>query len=274
MPWCPKCKNEYRDGFTVCSDCGSELVESLENNFVAIYFGAENELKEICAFMNSNGIHETKVVFDETENTYELLVVRNKNSEAQKQLRVYLTQIAAPRKLEEAKRIANLNQIEEAETETYDTPYQEADKKAEEYKSGADTLLIVGLLGIIVLILLNFDIIPISLTGFSKALVTGVLGVMFIIFFVMGITSRKSYKALKSQAVNEKEQKAELQTYLKENIQIKVFDKDLTEDKPTMEILYFRRIEKMKEMIIEKYPSLDSAFIDYVIEENYTEIFE
>ena len=27
MPWCPKCKTEYREGFTVCADCGSELVE-------------------------------------------------------------------------------------------------------------------------------------------------------------------------------------------------------------------------------------------------------
>ena len=26
MPWCPKCKTEYRDGFRVCADCGSELV--------------------------------------------------------------------------------------------------------------------------------------------------------------------------------------------------------------------------------------------------------
>ncbi len=26
MPWCPKCKTEYREGFKVCADCGSELV--------------------------------------------------------------------------------------------------------------------------------------------------------------------------------------------------------------------------------------------------------
>ena len=26
MPWCPKCKSEYREGFTVCADCGTELV--------------------------------------------------------------------------------------------------------------------------------------------------------------------------------------------------------------------------------------------------------
>lgn len=29
MPWCPKCKSEYRAGFTTCSDCGSTLVENL-----------------------------------------------------------------------------------------------------------------------------------------------------------------------------------------------------------------------------------------------------
>ncbi|ADY56576.1 hypothetical protein Sgly_2287 [Syntrophobotulus glycolicus DSM 8271] len=27
MPWCPKCKTEYRDEFQICSDCGSDLVE-------------------------------------------------------------------------------------------------------------------------------------------------------------------------------------------------------------------------------------------------------
>ncbi len=34
MPFCPNCKSEYRPGFAKCSDCESELVESLseENN--------------------------------------------------------------------------------------------------------------------------------------------------------------------------------------------------------------------------------------------------
>ncbi|MGH4120974.1 hypothetical protein [Clostridium sp.] len=30
MLWCPKCKCEYREGFTNCSDCGSELLEMIE----------------------------------------------------------------------------------------------------------------------------------------------------------------------------------------------------------------------------------------------------
>lgn len=27
--WCPKCKSEYRDGYLVCAECGSPLVEVL-----------------------------------------------------------------------------------------------------------------------------------------------------------------------------------------------------------------------------------------------------
>ena len=30
MPWCPKCKNEYREGFTECAECGCRLVESIQ----------------------------------------------------------------------------------------------------------------------------------------------------------------------------------------------------------------------------------------------------
>ena len=29
MPWCPKCKNEFQEGYTICSDCKVELVENL-----------------------------------------------------------------------------------------------------------------------------------------------------------------------------------------------------------------------------------------------------
>lgn len=31
MPWCPKCKSEYRPGYTVCSECGLPLVKKRED---------------------------------------------------------------------------------------------------------------------------------------------------------------------------------------------------------------------------------------------------
>lgn len=277
MPWCPKCKNEYKEGYMVCADCGTELVVSLEDVLVGIYFGTEEELQEMCQFMRANGISDTQIEYDEKEGTYELLVARKKEKEAKKQLHVYLTKIIAPKKMAEMQRAAqemqDIAQSEE-EIEEYKGPYEEAVKKAEEYKSGADTLLIVGVAGVIGLVLLNLGIIPISLTGFSKALITGVMGVMFVIFIMTGITSRKFYKTLMAQADTEKDQKAQIQNYLKENIDLNSFDADLNDDEPAMEILYFRRIEKMKEMIRGQFSSIDSAFMDYIIEETYPEIFE
>lgn len=38
--WCPKCKNEYREGIKVCADCGCELVEKLNE---AAEYAEENE---------------------------------------------------------------------------------------------------------------------------------------------------------------------------------------------------------------------------------------
>lgn len=31
MPWCPKCVIEYRDGFATCNDCGTTLVDDLDD---------------------------------------------------------------------------------------------------------------------------------------------------------------------------------------------------------------------------------------------------
>ena len=275
MPWCPKCKNEYKDGYTVCADCKTELVASLKEESVPVYFGEEARIKEICDFMSANGINETEVIFDEKESTYELFVPKKQAEEAMKQIRVYLTNIAEPRKLEEEPEQDAMKEVDTEESqELYTTPYQEADKKAEEYKSGADSLILVGILGIIMLVLLNFGVIPIALVGFTKTMITLVMGVMFLIFLVLGITSRSSYKKLVKQAGVEKDQKAELKSYLKDAIQPGSFDAEFLEDNPSMEILYFRRNEKMKELLKKNYPDLDVSFMEYIIEETYPEIFE
>ena len=44
MPYCPKCKSEYRDGFTVCEDCDEVLVGELpaeDENAVHRYVNPE-----------------------------------------------------------------------------------------------------------------------------------------------------------------------------------------------------------------------------------------
>ncbi|WP_027340376.1 putative signal transducing protein [Halonatronum saccharophilum] len=49
MPWCPKCKLEYRDGYDQCSDCGESLVDSIDGKGQK-----ENEEKKFVLLMDIN----------------------------------------------------------------------------------------------------------------------------------------------------------------------------------------------------------------------------
>ena len=48
MPWCPKCRNEYVEGMEVCVDCGSPLVESLEETKSnPLIFGDKEQMEKL-----------------------------------------------------------------------------------------------------------------------------------------------------------------------------------------------------------------------------------
>lgn len=61
--YCPKCKAEYREGFTTCSDCGAALVESLpeadhpQGPFVEVFESADAALMPVVAsLLHGSGI--------------------------------------------------------------------------------------------------------------------------------------------------------------------------------------------------------------------------
>lgn len=284
MPWCPNCKNEYKAGYTVCADCGATLVESLEEGKKAVYFGEENELYQISDFMRANGLKNTEISFDEKEGTYELKVEPNDFAPAQKMIQVYLQRIAAPKEAKKQEEVQQtyteeelvaMKQMKEAYIKEMERkPYEDTAKIAEEYKSGADSLLIVGIIGIIALVLLHLGVIPLSLPTFTKWMITGVMGFLFVVFVFMGIASRKSYANLKEQASSDHSTKDDIIKYLKENVNPEEFDADIISDDPGMEILYFRRMEKLKAMVYAYSEGIDVSFAEYILEEVYPDIFE
>lgn len=72
MPWCPICKTEYREGFSRCSDCETELVEEIKEDVISLghdednsqqidweyldIFIDEQEASMIESFLNSDNI--------------------------------------------------------------------------------------------------------------------------------------------------------------------------------------------------------------------------
>ena len=52
MAWCPKCKNEYREGITVCPDCGETLVSEEElTDWTSVLFGEQDEMEYLIVFL-------------------------------------------------------------------------------------------------------------------------------------------------------------------------------------------------------------------------------
>lgn len=229
MPWCPKCETEYREGISVCADCGSLLVEELK--------AAEPE--EAFVFLSKP---EEEGLEQKAEDAEAFLEETQKEAFARRQM------------LDSTPGI-----------------YVESSRKAQDFKSGGLSLLLVGGAGLTFVLLVLFDVVPLQMNIFSKYLILGVMGVLFLLFIVMGLLSVKSYKHFEVKAEEENSLTRNLTQWCKENISAEIVDADMEEEEE--ELRYFRRTEKMREMISAKYMNLDAAFLDSFIDDIYQEIF-
>ncbi len=231
MPWCPKCETEYREGITVCADCGSALVDDLTK----------------------------AAIVTETESDFEPSLEENFQNMTEDEAIAFLEE-TKKEAIERRKRLAEEPGV-----------YVESSKKAQDFKSGGLSLLFVGGIGLIFILLVIFNVIPLYMNIFSKYLILGVMGAMFILFIVMGLLSVKSYKKFEIKASEEDNLTKNLTAWCKENLNKEIIDSDVEET--VEELLYFQRTEKMKEMISNKFMNLDAAFLDSFIDDIYPEIF-
>ena len=267
MPWCPVCKNEYKEGYTVCADCGAELVDSLDQMLMPIYFGEEDTLADMDSFIKANSDIATSVSFDEESSQWILSVPEKDKDSCMSLIKIYLSELLKRQNEEEGV-------VEEpVETVEREIPkvYVEPEKRAEEYKSGAYVLTAVGIIGIIAIVLLDVGIIPISLAGATQILINVVMGAMFIIFTFLGINSFSVYKNLLREAS------------LENDLKDKVFDLIMSKGKDHYssndeegeeEANYFKRTDLISEVIDSAYPDMEDSLKNHIIDEAYTKIFE
>ncbi len=215
MPWCPKCKNEYREGFSVCADCGSVLVD--EETFVRL------EAEQPADF--SSEAAEEKAGASQS---------RGKG---------------------ESSRI----------------PYRDNAERASENRSSAWVLMAVGGFGIAVLILGITGMIPLH---FSNAyLFYGVMAAVFILFLVAGIISMKNALIFEKSAESENSVKTALLDWCRQNLRKEDLDQQIgIEEKPSMEILYFRRFEAIKAKLNHQFLNLDQGFLEKLIDDTVYEM--
>lgn len=154
------------------------------------------------------------------------------------------------------------------------TIYVNNEEKAEENRTSAFTLLIIGGLGFVFVLLFFFDVIHIPMAVFSKYLIGGVMGVMFVLFLIMGFISLRNFEILKKRAVKENSLTDEIKKWCFQNLNGEQIDAELDLADTEEELKYFQRFEYVKSAVQKQFVNLDEAYLERLVEEMYPDLFE
>lgn len=277
MSWCPKCKNEYRAGITVCPDCNEELLEELTDaialEFVPVFHTDNTELKERLVKYLAHCGHKVQEKAGMAENeegeqveAFEILVPKDDVKEALQEIRTALVYEAKQAAGEEE----DLKPRHRAPEPS--TVYVDAKERYQEYKSSGIMFLAFAALFLVFGILNVLGVIKIMASVPSLVIVFGaVIG-----FTYVGITSLKKVSGLKEEASAEENVTEDILDYLKSEFPKEAVEKitptGATADELTGEELYFVRIAEIKNYVMSEYPDKDENYLDALIEDYYNSL--
>lgn len=144
----------------------------------------------------------------------------------------------------------------------------------EDMKSSAYTFLLVGFFGILLLILVALDIIPLHMAVYMKVIMAIVMGALFLFFLFIGIKSLKKTKSLATDAVEEEDTTDAILSWFFENQDADHIDAAISGVlEAEKEQLYFQRYEIIKKTLSNRFPDLDENYMEDLIEKIYTRLF-
>lgn len=275
MSWCPKCKNEYRAGITVCPDCNEELMEELteaiELEFVPLFQTDNEELKtKLVKYLVHCGrkVQEQSAEAETEEGlqtVYAIFVPKDDYAEAVQEIRTVIAYDAKQEAGEE-----DLKPRHRAPEPS--TLYVDAKSRYQEYKSSGIMFLAFAVLFLIFGILNLVGVINIMASTVSLIIVFGaVVG-----FAYVGITSLMKVSSLKEEASAEENVTEDILDYLKSEFPKEEVEKILpagaNAEDLTNEELYFVRISEIKNYVMSEYPGKDENYLDALIEDYYNSL--
>lgn len=325
MPWCPKCKSEYREGFTVCADCGSELIDEeqfreLEEERAAQEEAARLELalqqvahmaarkaggltvqdvERLAAEAGISGAvveeavrlatgqaqaSEAALAEDSVEDLAEELQEREApgsavRSEAEGAVgadRDFGTAAGMPseKDAEDGKDgEASARQPEEDAARPKQTAmspaalYQDSTERANENRSSAWILMIMGGVGLLVVVLGILGVIPLHFS--NPYLFYGVMAAVFLLFLVAGMVSLKNARIFDKKAESENSLRDTMLAWCRENLHAQELDSEIGMDgTESEEALYFKRYECIKAKLNYQFVNLDQGFLENFIDDS------
>ncbi len=239
MPWCPKCKNEYVEGIKVCADCGTELVETLE---------------------------ETKEEEQYTEEAY----VDSMAAESMILAQSYGAEMAG----EEA---GSVVKQEPHSSFVYQKSSEKAEEfQSSAYVLIGVGLL--GLVGIVLINLGVLPIHLAAFNRYLINGVMGALFLLFIVMGVLSMRSSKELfvKAKKEDDLTREILNWCRENLTAKALDAEVFgatDRQESGSALSEEAKYFKRVQRMMARIHGQFLNLDEAYVEQLVDDFYQEIF-
>lgn len=345
MPWCPKCKAEFQDGYTICSDCNVELVDELpeEEDIIPVFASDDKEIAEkLMRYFDYSKFNGAVLTFNEGKKVYTITVPSEIAEKAKElyQAFYYVERKKLEEKLEEGKLSEVLLDDSEPEDidenpedmdENLETDSAESDEttdsetesendlsdekeavnetvteselqdfkkmddvlsnegvieneehirstssayvmKADQYKDLSSTVwvfLLFGLVGLIFVLLNVTKVIHI----FSNPLPNIVMGVLFLFFVYVGLSTYKKAKQVQSGIDAENQLTQDINEWLNNNI-TNEFVASHRDDSISEELSYIKLFDAIKEMLIKEFGNQNTSYLDRLIEEFYSNKFE
>ena len=296
MPWCPKCRNEYREGFTVCADCGVELVDKLgekEESKSSLLTGPIEELEHLMEFLNASKVKGVSLQ-DNGDGSADLLIEDKHRKEASFAVKTYFDkrkEEAEDKALEQQRAIHETfskSDEEDDEDEDYDDNddedeekskpekiYHSSKEKADDARSSAIILTITGILGLTFEALVVFHVLPLSINGTPGKVLYGFMALVFLGLIISGIMSVFTAKRLRASIVDESKIRDEILAFCKNEAVDTVNKMIQGGDDSADESVYFARIDFLKSAIKResKFKDVEDSTIEGLLDENYQELF-
>lgn len=303
--WCPKCKNEYREGITLCADCGIDLVEFLdeskEDTELLNAFAEEEDAKKLVSYLEYSGI-TSYYEWMEDEKFFAVYINKKDYKKARKAFGAFFTVETAANyeKLLEPKNEENDGADENASASGTESPdveenmgetdededeemleemrsavsfakqgsYVSKAEKSADYRSSAITFTLFGVVGMIVMGLHWAGVFT-----FFSTLSSVIITALFVGFFIIGIDSFYRAGKAKKEAAEEDRFIAELTGWLENHLTFDMLTA-ADQDELSKEANFLNEMNEMKQIIQKQFGELDPAFLEQFTEEYYNDHFE
>lgn len=305
MPWCPVCKEEYKEGITVCPECSTPLVASLEEAKQADYqdlitFNDEALAKKFTEYLQYSKI-DAKYRNEKGNGEFIISVIKKDVAKAKKHFSAFYSVESANALSRNQDGYHAAKEISSEETDedmSWDRSENSADnapaaedeiepvkscdcrKPAGSYVPMAEktsdlfsTLVVFSIFGVIGLIALLLELLGITHFMNTMMLIM-IIAIVCIGIPVVLITTFKSYKKTKILAVEEEKLTASLTEWMesvftKESVHRMLYSLRVNAPGLPEEQLYLMLNQSMKKRVIDQFGEIDESYLDYIVDNFY-----